>query len=556
MMRFTRWLMAMLLCATAVSAQEGKRVALIVGNDAYSIRPLQNAVNDARLMDKALRGAGFRTILRENATRLVLEQALSEFLASVAPGDTALFFYAGHAVQIENENVLIPVDFTSAKNLIEAKIHSFSLALVFDFLKRTRAGNAIVIVDACRSNPVAEGHALQAGLAQPMSAATNTYIAYSTSPNHVANDNPDGRNSWFTEALAAAIEKPGLTLDEAFTRVRREVETATRGAQTPWSTTSLTSTFYFHPPSNLAAMNDVNASARRLQMALKDESRGNWDDAISALNRVVKEAPGSTYERLARQELPYAMARKEAAARLDAADYALAAQRLEEAFKANPFAFDAGTAAANSYLVGDDISKAIPLLVAVRQRGNSAAVRKADAMLKELAAVQPEADQELKRGLPPPPPIAEIFPGAGFGVPDWEQGKRLARETSVDFGQWAAKMPLMNKPIPQVEAPAAAETVTTAEAAGPITLDSFHVEVQSVAGGRDLVREEFGELQISSTQANAAVMLDGKSVAKQLPYTLRVPAGKYEIRTVDHGRTMNSKQVEVAPGRVVDVVFK
>src|SRR5271154_6400311 len=95
------------LLAPAVRAQEGKRVALVVGNNTYPMAPLRNAVNDARLMDRALRNAGFRTILVENATKSALEEAASEFLQQLGPDDTALFFYAGHGVQIENENFLV-----------------------------------------------------------------------------------------------------------------------------------------------------------------------------------------------------------------------------------------------------------------------------------------------------------------------------------------------------------------------------------------------------------------------------------------------------------------
>ena len=548
-----------LLLSPLLLAEQGKRVALLIGNDAYSIRPLQNAVNDARAMEKALRGAGFRTILRENATKVSLEQAAAEFLENIGPEDTALFFYAGHAVQIENENVLIPVDFTSAKTLIEAKFRSFSLALFFDFLKKARAKTTIVIVDACRNNPVAQGHSLQAGLAQPMATGKDTYIAFSTSPNHVANDNPDGRNSWFTEALADAIVQPGLTLDDVFIRVRMKVENATRGEQTPWSTTSLTSKFYFHPPANLEALNDASMSGKWLEEALKHESRGNWEDAIATFNRILKQAPGTSAERAAREELPYAIARKEAASKIEANEFAAAAQKFEEAFRISPFAFDSGLAAANSYLINDQMPNAVTVLKAVRQRGDSATVRKVDAMLKEIAAVIPEAGEELKRGIPSPPPISEIFPGSRFGVPTWENGRRIARQTAVDLSKWNAKMPLMSLPMPRPEALAPAVEVAAnqppADSGGPITIDSFYVDVQSVAASRDLSREEFGELQIQSAQPKAAVMLDGKAVARQLPITLKVPAGKYDIRTVDRGKTISTRQIEVQPGRATEVSF-
>src|SRR5512133_2172270 len=123
-------LSGLVLFSAALQAQEpGKRVALIFGNDAYSISPLRNAVNDARAMDSALRGANFRTILVENAKQADMQNKLGEFLDMLGPDDTALFFYAGHGVQIANENFLVPVDFVPGNSLASAKLSTISVAL-------------------------------------------------------------------------------------------------------------------------------------------------------------------------------------------------------------------------------------------------------------------------------------------------------------------------------------------------------------------------------------------------------------------------------------------
>src|SRR5947209_6231973 len=127
-----RGLITLLAFVGTCFAEEGKRFALIIGNDSYSVRPLQNAVNDARAMDRALREAGFTTILKENATLKVMDEGLVELLEHLGPDDTALFFYAGHAVQIENGNMLIPVDFQQASSVIDAKYKSFSMARAVD----------------------------------------------------------------------------------------------------------------------------------------------------------------------------------------------------------------------------------------------------------------------------------------------------------------------------------------------------------------------------------------------------------------------------------------
>ena len=127
-----------------------------------------------------------------------------------------------------------------------------SVALILEELKSKRAKKNIVILDACRSNPVAEKYSLEAGLAQPQNSGKETFIAFSTGPGQVAADNPDGRNSWFTEALSEYVAQPGLTIEinEVFNKVKKRVSDATEGRQTPWTISSLTSGFYFHAPQN------------------------------------------------------------------------------------------------------------------------------------------------------------------------------------------------------------------------------------------------------------------------------------------------------------------
>jgi tetratricopeptide (TPR) repeat protein len=504
-MRLKAWLAAVVvaLAAPAMAAEEGKRVALIFGNDAYSVRQLQNAVNDARAMDKALRGAGFRTILRENATKIMMEQAAVEFLQGLGPDDTALFFFAGHAVQIENENVLIPVDFAQASTVIEAKFKSFSLGMIFDYLRRQRVRRSIVVIDACRSNPAAQDHSLEAGLAIPLNAGKETYIAFSTSPNRVATDNPEGKNSWFTEALADFIAQPAITIDEVFTSVRMRVEKATQGAQVPWSQTSLTGRFYFHPPTAAEAERDPTAIEKWVHTAMRHEQRENWVEAIDLLNQVLKQAPGGTLERNARRRLPYLAALNEAEARFEASDYAGAASLYDKAYGMDPFSTRAAFQGVDSYLLNDQLPEAVRLLQAIRVRGSAAAIARADAALKQLAAVSAEAGEELKAGVPQPPPFEEIFPGLRFGVPDWDAGRLYAQAGTVDLTarlkelalafQSGTAAPSGLQPVliseAQAEAPAGQ---SAAEAVQPASPGGFYVEVVSLTKSRDLLIREIG----------------------------------------------------------------
>jgi uncharacterized caspase-like protein len=628
-------LLSLAAAIPAVHAQEGgKRVALIIGNDAYSISPLRNAVNDARAMDEALRASNFRTILVENAKKSDMETKVGEFLDMLGPDDTALFFYAGHGVQIANENFLVPVDFVPGNSLSSAKFSCMSVAQIFDELNRKRAKKNIVILDACRSNPVAEKYSLEAGLAQPQNPGKETYIAFSTGPGQVAADNPDGRNSWFTEALSEYVKQPSLTLElnEVFTKVKKRVSDATEGRQTPWTISSLTSGFYFHAPQNQDTENDPTLAEKWFDDAQRRGQREDWAGGLDLIDRVLKKKPGGTLEEAARKELAYFTVRQDAQQRFDAGDYAAAGPLYEQAVKLEPFATDAAIQGVNSYLLNGRVPEAVGLLKAIRIRGTSASTAKANAMLKELAAVSKEAGTELAAGIAEPPPIEEIFSGAHFGIPDWDAGSRRLETAPVDIARWTKDLNMAEPAPVQVAPPAAssatssltpAETavanamfhvellptgdhrdlkirrvgiapvlayakvsapsnvpvkVTTEPPGAELTVDGdpdqhcqspcvlslpaarkmIHLQLEGFrtedrvvdvkAGGSELavaLQQEFGVVEFQGSQGDVPVVFDGKQVAPQVPATVRVPVGKYEIRTMQEGKILNRQDVEV-----------
>jgi tetratricopeptide (TPR) repeat protein len=549
---------ALVAAAQPPVSTEGRRIALVVGNDAYPAGALQNAVNDARAMQKSLAGAGFRVILAENANKVALEQQAAEFLQSIGPGDTALFFFAGHAVQIENENLLLPVDFTPGRTVIESKFRSMSLAMVFDYLKRSRPKTTIVIIDACRSNPVADGHALQAGLAIPQNAGRDTYIAFSTSPNNVASDNPDGRNSWFTEALAAQINEPGLTLDDVLTRVRLKVESATGGAQTPWSQTSLTAKFYFHPPAGAEEQTGASMAAKWLEDALIHQQQGDWPEAIEFASRVVKAKPGGTVEETAKARLPYLESRNEAKTLFDQGDYAKALAGYQRAIQLDPFDYDAAFEAAGSALLADQLAPAVAALEAVRARGPSVEARRAEAMLKEISAVEPAAAATLKSGPPALPPIREMFPAHRFGVPDFEAAQAVSRRpAAVDFAALVKSVPVVARRAPPPPPAAPPETAVPA-AEGPIDPSMMRVEIRSAsaAATRDLVVEGFGEIAFVSELQEVAILVNGQPVTRKLPFTVKLGAGTYDVKVLSSGNILTERKVEVRQGQRSELVVK
>jgi hypothetical protein len=234
----------------------GARVALVIGNGAYRYHdPLRNPVNDAAGVAQALAGLGFRVIHKPDLTRAEMMQAIEEFGARIAGSEAALFYYAGHGVQIKGTNYLIPVDakITDAGDVDDQAVNVDSL---FETMWRARAGLNIIILDACRDNPfrgLSEVKAaflrdLAPGLAPPRNAPAGTLIAYATDPGRVASDG-SGHHSPYTRALLRYMPQPGLKLDDLFKRVREHVIENTDGEQTPWENTSVVGDdFFFRPP--------------------------------------------------------------------------------------------------------------------------------------------------------------------------------------------------------------------------------------------------------------------------------------------------------------------
>jgi len=228
------------------TAGPGKRTALIIGNSAYAQAPLKNPVNDAKAMAKALRECRFDVILKTDCNLEQMEAAVSDFGKRIrAGGEAALFYYAGHGIQVDGRNYLVPVGVdVDAENKVKYRCLDSGLALA----EMENAANrvSIVILDACRNNPFARSwRSSSRGLAV-MEAATGTVIAYSTAPGKLAADG-DGDNSVYTQSLLKHLRTPVSILD-VFTNVRRDVTAATKKAQTPWEATSLTGKFYFVKP--------------------------------------------------------------------------------------------------------------------------------------------------------------------------------------------------------------------------------------------------------------------------------------------------------------------
>ncbi len=278
MLRY-RFLIAVLLvqALTILPAAAAKRVALVIGNAAYSqAGPLTNPVNDAADMAKALTGFGFDVILGLDLDRRAFDEKLRAFSNALEDADTAVLFYAGHGLQVAGHNYLIPVD-ASLRGERDLDFEAVQLDFVLKQMEVGRDGKTnIVFLDACRDNPLARNLArsmgtrsasIGKGLAE-VQTGVGTFIAYSTQPGNVALDGA-GRNSPFTAALAKHVLERSRNLTALMIEVRKDVLKETGGQQVPWDHSALTSDFFFDPTAQSAEPALPAAEQELIQARLK-----------------------------------------------------------------------------------------------------------------------------------------------------------------------------------------------------------------------------------------------------------------------------------------------
>jgi len=226
----------------SLSVQE-RRTALVIGNGSYKSAPLRNPVNDAKDIASALRKLGFTVIHKQNATQRDMETSIRKFGERLRKGGVGLFYYAGHGLQVNGINYIIPLD-AEIREETDVKYEAVDARRVLDAMYNAGNDLNIVILDACRDNPLARGFRSGSNGLARMDAPKGTIVAYSTSPGKLAFDGK-GRNSPYTAALVDYMDDPGLTIEQVFKKCRRRIDRATNGKQIPWESTSLTGDFYF-----------------------------------------------------------------------------------------------------------------------------------------------------------------------------------------------------------------------------------------------------------------------------------------------------------------------
>ncbi|MFO1206604.1 MAG: SUMF1/EgtB/PvdO family nonheme iron enzyme [Burkholderiales bacterium] len=219
------------------------RVALVIGNSSYRTSPLRNPVNDARAMRDRLSQLGFDVIYKEDVRTREIGSLLREFRNKLRPGCIALFYHAGHGLQVRGENFLPTVDAEIAGEE-DVALQSLGVGAVLSLMDESKAGVNLVLLDACRNNPYARGFRSPAvGLAR-IEPPSGTLIHYATRPGSVAEDGA-GAHGTYTEALLAQMSESGVPVEQTLKQVTVRVKNATRGKQIPWMEGSLTGEFYF-----------------------------------------------------------------------------------------------------------------------------------------------------------------------------------------------------------------------------------------------------------------------------------------------------------------------
>jgi hypothetical protein len=286
----------------ALRLVKAPKLALVVGNGGYKDAPvLKNAPNDAKAIADSLKAAGFAVAMKLDTPRDELLKAIRDHVhAMEAQKAVGLFYFAGHGVQLDWRNYMLPIDAVIDK-VEDVARQSVDVARLMEGLAKAANPMNVIILDACRENPfgdVRKGG--QKGLSQ-MDAPIRTLLAYATSPGNVASDG-DGANGLYTEHLLREMKVPEAKIEDVFKRVRLGVRLKSNGAQVPWESTSLEDDYWFIPPKELKRQSDVEKERLfKAELALWERIKDATDAA--PLEAYLKERPSGFYSELVQLRL-------------------------------------------------------------------------------------------------------------------------------------------------------------------------------------------------------------------------------------------------------------
>ncbi len=236
----------LLTFSATAQAPNDVRIALIIGNSAYpGNMALANPSNDAKDMAETLRNMGFGVIEIRDASREQITSGIERANKALSGKQgIGMLFYAGHGLQLDWHNFMVPID-AKLNTAADVPKQTVDIEAVMNTFKSAGNRMNIVVLDACRDNPFADGKTSTGKGLAPLDAPTGTFLAYATAPGNVAQDG-DGKNGLYTGFLLQELQKPSASIENVFKRVRFAVRKASNGAQIPWETTSLEDDFVFN----------------------------------------------------------------------------------------------------------------------------------------------------------------------------------------------------------------------------------------------------------------------------------------------------------------------
>ena len=405
-LKLYRWILtaAALLLASQPALAE-KRVALVIGNSAYqNVAPLANPANDGAKIAATLQNAGFEVVdSRHDLTAVETRRALRDFADRARDADIALVYYAGHGIEVDGSNYLIPVD---AKLERDTDIYdeAFSLDRILIAVEPAKKLR-LVILDACRDNPFSKKmkrtiatRAVGLGLAKIEPTSPNVLIAYSAKAGSTAADG-EGNNSPFTIALSHHLTKPGLDVRRAFGFVRDEVLKTTNNRQEPFVYGSLGGEDVPLVPAPAAPAAAAAVAPATSALSAQAEARRDYELALqvgnkSAMNAFLAQYPDGFYASLAKLQLEKIAAEE---TRVAATEKAKATEQersrlvAEGAQKAQQAKADADAKAAEQARIAAEKAKQVAQDQAAAAEQKRAAAEKASA--DKVAADKAAADK-------------------------------------------------------------------------------------------------------------------------------------------------------------------
>lgn len=278
-----------------------ERMALVVGNSNYPGAPLTNPKNDAKAMADLLRQAGFTVDQQMDTTQAQLTQAVARFGQAIKDPKVkfGLFYYAGHGLQQDWRNYLVPVS-ADIRTAADVQKQTVDVSALLAYMEQAKGRSFLVILDACRDDPFAGGFKPAASGLSQFDAPSGSLLAYATAPGKVAQDGI-GANGLYTSNLLREFAVKGVRLEDAFKRVRLSVRIASNGQQVPWESTSLEEDVYLFPFERkklTEAEQDV-----QLEQELSSWLRVRSSSDITQLVNFIREYPSGSASELAQSRL-------------------------------------------------------------------------------------------------------------------------------------------------------------------------------------------------------------------------------------------------------------